>query len=88
METPVSVYRVIANIILCPKTNEDPPISGVPDLVVEGLLDGRVLLVAEVKKDVEVQGENYQLISALRALQKQQKKHPIVGVYNWGLRYY
>ena len=40
----------------------------VPDLVVEGLLDGRVLLVAEVKKDVEVQGENSDMIHCISFL--------------------
>ena len=62
-----------------PKVAGDPSISGVIDVMVEKL-DGRVLLVAEVKGEVERKEENFQLLSELRALQMCQKKQPVFGL--------
>ena len=58
-----------------PKSLSDPSVHGVVDVLVEQI-DGRVLLVGEVKKEVEGE-DNFQLLAALRSFQRQ---HPVVGL--------
>jgi hypothetical protein len=59
-----------------PKPSKDPQVSCVMDPVVE-TLDGNVL---EVKRNIEEDDKNFQLLAELRALQGRQRCRPIMGM--------